>query len=81
MAKPTGQHRGGPGRHRGGWTVRAPHAAPVRYPTRKQARNVARQVRGARAASSGCLLTLLLLPWFATVALVRRGGRGRHRGK
>lgn len=42
------------------YTVRAPGTAAVSYPTRGQARRVARQVRGARVSGPPWLLVLLL---------------------
>jgi hypothetical protein len=59
-------------RHRG-CTVRAPHAAPVTYPTRRRARAVARQVRGARVSSG--VPHLLTLPLGVVVALAGRWSR------
>lgn len=58
------------GKHRG-WTVSAPGTAKVSYGSRRQARSVARNVKGAKVSGdSGCPLALLMLPlWPLLVAV------------
>ncbi len=47
--------------HNGKYEVRAPGSSPVRFPTRRRARRVARQVQGASVRRSGCLFGLFFL--------------------